>query len=214
VAGGALGTAYPTFSSYTTGLDVDLRRLLLWCLLCRRWLWCWWWWLWVERERRRGAGSTVSSYQPCRLASGPRGSRGLVQDLMTHHSRRMPTMVPITMPAMAPPSRPEPPESEPESPPATMTVVVGWFCRAMRRVMPRGRVGVGAIVRVLWHALAGWLDRSFGSWWQEGVGCVVDPDPVLSRYWPRRCYEQGCSVYHEVKFTRITASQRESSEFK
>jgi hypothetical protein len=73
---------------------------------------------------------------------------------MIHHISRMPTMVPITMPAMAPPSRPEL-EVEPVLVLAsTRTVVVGCW-RVRRRVSPPGRVGVGAMMTAACSVLAG-----------------------------------------------------------
>ena len=63
-------------------------------------------------------------------------------------------MVPITMPAMAPPSRPEL-EVLPE---ATTTVVVGSW-REMRRVRPKERVRVGAIVACFGGGPLCWRER-------------------------------------------------------
>lgn len=80
------------------------------------------------------------------------------------------------MPAMAPPPRPEL-EVEPVLVSAcTMTVVVGSW-RPRRRVMPLGRVGVGAMMDGFWWcsfgSCSGMLSRrKLGMWWREKARLV------------------------------------------
>jgi hypothetical protein len=128
---------------------------------------------------------------------------------MIHQIRRMPTMVPITMPAMAPPSRPEL-EVEPVLVLAsTRTVVVGC-CRARRRVRPSGRVGVGAMMAVFVcpSSVGEWKDltsgtrmgldggdgRKLGMWWRGNGRVLSISDPVVTSADQRASCEQATLI--------------------